>query len=57
MTIAGGPIISGKPRDGIETTKMESGSKKVEIIFGNYSKILKFSSESVYFVKFYLAEC
>ena len=33
MTIAGGPIISGKPRDGIETTKIESGSKKEEIIF------------------------
>ena len=36
MTIAGGPIISGKPRDGIETTKMDSGSKNVEIIFLNF---------------------
>ena len=38
MTIAGGPIISGKPRDGIETTKIESGSKKMKL---NIRLILK----------------
>ena len=42
MTIAGGPIISGKPRDGIETTKIDSGSKKEEIIFENFTKKQKF---------------
>jgi len=42
ITIAGGPIISGKPRDGIETTKIDSGSKKEEIICENFTENQKF---------------
>ena len=52
MTIAGGPIISGKPRDGIETTKMESGSKKVKIIFWIFSKFCEIFWSLQFFTHF-----